>query len=529
MSRWDKLHGIFKITISQKTTNKYLDSMKRLLLLLYFLISQSGFSQQNTFVRDSLDKYIEIAMKEWRIPGVAVLIVKDGKVALMKGYGYREEGKPERIDENTLFMIASNSKAYTGTLLANLEYEKKLNLDDKVSKYLPNFKLAESCASQLCTIKDLITHRVGLKTFQGDFMYWGTKLTRSQVIQKFGMLKPDYEFRNGYGYCNAGFLTAGEIIPKVTGKPWEEELQERILNPLKMSRTVALSANLPKQSNIAVPHTLVAGQLKKLSYPNIDNIAPAGSMSSSISDLSHWVMMQLDSGKYEGKQVLPWEVIRKTRDGVNLVSNRKAKDGPRNFMAYGLGWFVQDRYGKQLLQHSGGADGFVTQTVLVPEERLGIVVLTNTDANNLYSLLAYQLVDAYLGKPYRNLSDLNLPAFKKEQAEEIKRINTERETVAKNNKPSLTLTSYAGTYAHNVYGKMEIKLENGQLKVYFEHHDGYALLEPKGGNDFLCTFSNPLLGIFSVPFTVENNKVKNVSIKVNDFVEYDPYLFEKIN
>jgi CubicO group peptidase (beta-lactamase class C family) len=503
--------------------------MKKLLLLIYLLVNRFGFAQQNAFIRDSLDNYVNKAIQDWQIPGVAVLVVKDGKPVVMKGYGVKEAGKPDKVDENTLFMIASNSKAYTGTLLANLEYEKKLSLDDKVTKYLPDFRLYDACATQLCSIKDLLTHRVGLKTFQGDFMYWESKLTRQQVIQKFGMLKPEYEIRNGYGYCNAAFLTAGEIIPKVTGKPWEQELQERILNPLKMNQTLALSVNLPKQKNLATPHTLVGGNLIKMAYPNLDNLASAGSMSSCISDLSHWIIMQLDSGRYEGKRVLPWEVIRKTRDGVNLITNRKSKGGPRDFQAYGLGWFVQDRFGKLLYQHSGGADGFVTQTILVPEENLGVVVLTNTDTNDLYSILAYQIVDSYLTEEYKNWSNASLAGFKKNIEEEAKRIKAEQDTVAMKNKPTLPLAAYAGKYRHPVYGSAEVKVDNEKLRVIFEHHDIFAILEPKGKNDFLCTFSSPILGIHPAPFEVDNGKVKNMTIKVNDFIEYDPYIFEKVS
>ena len=237
---------------------------KTAFFLLCCLWVNVAFAQQNAFIRDSLDQYIETALKEWQIPGIAVLVVKDGQVVVMKGYGVKEMGKSDKVDANTLFMIASNSKAYTGTLLANLEYEKKISLNDKVTQYLPEFKLHDACATQFCTIKDLITHRVGMKTFQGDFMYWGSNMSRQQVIEKFGMLKPGFEFRNGYGYCNAGFLTAGEIIPKVTGKTWEQELQERILTPLKMTRTAALSKGLRSQTNLAVPHTSVAGDLKKM-------------------------------------------------------------------------------------------------------------------------------------------------------------------------------------------------------------------------------------------------------------------------
>ena len=231
--------------------------MKKILFsAIFFLFFAKTFAQTPVFISDSLEKYIETGMKDWQIPGVAVAIIKDGKTVLMKGYGTKEMGKTDKIDENTLFMIGSNTKAYTATSLAILENEKKLSLDDKIIKWLPDFKLYDACATQMATIRDMLCHRSGLETFQGDFTYWESNLTRKEVMQKFGKNKPAYDFRTRYGYCNAGFLTAGEVLSVASGRTWEDNIRERIFLPLKMTRSLALSAEAPKATNIEGPGTI---------------------------------------------------------------------------------------------------------------------------------------------------------------------------------------------------------------------------------------------------------------------------------
>ncbi len=218
--------------------------MKKLLLLVNALIisATSLYAQhidRSKFVKDSLDEYVNRALTYWRVPGAAVCIVKDGKVVLLKAYGIKELGQPAKVDINTLFMIGSNTKAFTATALTMLQSANKLSLDDKVTKYLPQFKLDNKFAGEQTIIRDLLCHRLGFKTFQGDFTFYNTNLSRDEVIAKLGQLKAAYPFRTKWGYTNSAFLTAGEIIPKVTGKPWEIYLRENIFAPLGMTNTPA--------------------------------------------------------------------------------------------------------------------------------------------------------------------------------------------------------------------------------------------------------------------------------------------------
>lgn len=498
--------------------------------LLLCCLAIATYSQDNipSFVKDSLDTYVEKAMKDWQIPGVAVCIIKDGKVVVMKGYGVQETGTNNKVDTNTMFMIGSNSKAFTGTALAMLDADKKLSLDDRVQKWLPDFKLYDPWVAKEANIRDLLCHRLGFETFQGDFMYFDSDLTLQEVREKFGKVKPLYSFRSKWGYTNAAFMTAGEIIPKVTGKTWAQFLQERIFTPLDMKNTLALSKDITKATNKAAAHTVDKGVLKKIPYGNIDNMAPAGSISSSVSDMSHWVLMQLNNGRYNDKQVVTSGAIAQTRLPHSILGNGGHMYNKAHFALYGLGWFLEEYSGRKFVGHTGGVNGFVTSVALVPEEKLGIIVFTNTDANNFYEALRYEIMDAYLGLPYRNYSNVYLGFHNNREKQTADWLQKKQDTVATKPSTTLPLSAYAGDYTHEVYGKMSIKPENGKLVARFEHHTGrYVTLEPLGGNRFLATFNEALYGIKVWPFTVDKGKVKSVTVTMADFVEFTPYEFYK--
>ena len=494
---------------------------QRLPLLLLFLLPFL-LPAQPAWIRDSLDLVVKQAMLEEQVPGLALAVVKDGKVVLQRSYGVRETGKPGPVDENTLFMIGSNSKAYTGTALALLEQEGKLSLDDKVNKWLPAFKLYDDCSTQQATLRDLLCHRLGTRTFQGDFTFWTSDLTRQEVMQKMALLKPPYAFRTRFGYCNSAFLTAGQVIPvAANGQTWEEFVRARIFQPLKMGRALALSVEMPRATNAAVPHANYDRKLQPLAYPLIDNLAPAGSISLSVSDMTHWILMQLDTGRYEGVQVFPQNVILNTWNAQTIVN-------PRNLYSYGLGWFVSYKNGKKMLDHTGGVDGFVTASCFIPEERLGVIVLTNTDNNALFSSLREQLVDVYLGIQKGNRVASATAGWKTGEKEEAARIAGLRAKVAEKHPLALPLQAYAGAYSNPVYGDMEVRAEQNILKVRLARHpNGTAVLENMGEHRFLASFDNPTLGIHPLVFVAEDGEITGLTLKINDFVEYDAYEFRR--
>ena len=504
---------------------------KTLLVFLSCFFVLAAVAQNDSipsFVKDSLDNYVNRALTDWQIPGVSVCIVKNGKVVVMKGYGVKELGTNDKIDENTLFMIGSNSKAFTATAIALLDAEKKLSLDDKVQKWLPDFKLYDPWVAKEANIRDLLCHRLGFETFQGDFMYFDSDLTTAEVREKMGKLKPIHGFRSKWGYTNCAFMTAGEIIPKVTGQSWADFVTARIFKPLGMNSTLALSKDIKTAGNKCTAHTVADAVLKKIPYGHIDNLAPAGSISSSVNDMSKWVMMQLNNGKLDGKEIIPESAIAQTRMPHSIMGNGGHMFNKAHFALYGLGWFMEEYAGRKILAHTGGVNGFVTSVCLVPEEQLGIIVFTNTDANGFFEALRNEIEDAYLGLPYRNYSKVFLGFQKADEAETEKVIKLIRDTVAMNLKTDLALTAYAGEYLHDVYGNMNIKIEDGKLIMRFEHHKGrWGTLEPLGGNRFFCTYSEPLYGKKRLQFTVEDKKVKSLTVRVADFVEFTTYEFIK--
>ena len=501
--------------------------MRRVCSVVLLILSLQLHAQPG-FIKDSLDSYINRGMKDWDVPGLSIVIVKDGKIAYMKGFGVRDVETKEPVDENTLFMIASNTKLFTGTALALLDYRGKLSLNDKVTKYFPDYRLYDSTATQLVTIRDLLSHHLGTKTFQGDFTFWNTNLSRGEIMHRMRYLKPSAQFRLDYGYCNSCFLAAGQVIPKVTRQPWEVFVYDSIVIPLDMNNTHMMSAGISERKNVATPYTTsFTNKLTAVPYDQWDNLGPAASIISCVSDLSHWLMFQLDSGRYNNKQILPFAVLQKTRDVNTVVSSRKSGIFPTHFRGYGLGVVTADYNGRQIYYHTGGAGGMVSNVCFVPEEKLGIAILTNNDNQNFFEALRYQILDAYLGVPYINRSLQQLPASLNGQNETLKQISDWKKRV-KGNTPPLPFSTYVGEYTHELYGKINISQQQNKLVIRFGTHPNLiGTLDYMDNDEWLLQFNNIEFGIFTTKFNVTNGKVISVPIKVNDFVEYDPYVFEK--
>jgi CubicO group peptidase (beta-lactamase class C family) len=503
--------------------------MKKILAFLFGIhLVSGGIAQTPSFVKDSIDKYIQQGLRDWDIPGLSIVIVKNGKIALMQGYGVKDIKSKTPVDESTLFMIASNTKLFTGTALALLENRDKLKLNDKITKYFPGFRLYDSNSTALVTIRDLLTHRIGTKTFQGDFTFWNTKLSRTEIMNKMRLLKPSQVFRQDYGYCNSCYLTAGEVISTVTGQQWETFVNDSIIKPLGMNRTMVLSTGIAQQPNVALPYTTsYTGVLSQVPYDDWNNLAPAASIISNVNDLSHWLMMQLDSGRYNRQHVLPWTVLQKTRD-VNIITNsRKSSLYPMHFRGYGLGLNAADYNGRQVYWHTGGAGGMVSNVCFVPEEDLGIAILTNNDNQNFFEALRYQVLDAYLGVPYVNRSLQQLGAFKKDMQQQIQEINNWK-TRVRGAKPALPTSAYAGIYENELYGNITISQVGNQLTINFAAKpDLSATLRYMDNGEWLMEYNNIEYGIFAVKFEIANGKVISITTKQNEFVEYDPYTFIK--
>ena len=410
-----------------------------------------------------IDEYAQLVLKTHGGPGMAIAVVKDDKVVLAKGYGTRELGKDRPVDENTLFAIASNSKAFTTGALAILVDEKKIAWDDKVSKYLPDFEMYDPWVTSELTIRDLVTHRSGLDTFSGDLLWYDTTYTTDDLLKRVKYLKPVSSFRTRYGYQNLMFVAAGKVVEKVSGKTWCAFLKERIFDPLGMSNTRCGFGDLG--SNAALPHNESGGKLRALWHENMDAGFGAVGIWSSVADLSKWVRTHLGKGKFEGKQIFSeaqsWQMHQPYL--TQPISEAAWKGNPtRHFAGVGMGWFVYDYQGRKIINHSGGLNGMLSYTVLIPEENAGFVVLTNNESPS-FGIMMNKIRDVIVNAPKRD--------YNAEAVEQVKRGKTAAEEAIKkvdatrvpNTKPSLALSSYPGTYRDQYYGDITITEENGKL------------------------------------------------------------------
>lgn len=411
-----------------------------------------------------IDAYAQQVMKDWNQPGMAIAVVRDGKTVFAKGYGVRKLGTNDKVDENTLFAIASNSKAFTTAAISILIDEGKIgSWDDKVSKYLPEFQLYSPYVTEELTIRDICSHRVGLDTFSGDLLWYETTYTNDEILNRLRYLKPVRGFRTGFGYQNLMFIAAGKIIERVSGKSWGEFVKEKILDPLGMTRTTTTIKNLPE--NAAFPHNESGGTLRVLHRGNVDGAASAAGLNASVSDLTKWIRTQLNHGEFEGKRIFSeknaWEMHQP--NVILPISEAAAKNNPtRHFNTYGLGWNLFDYQGKKIVTHSGGLDGMLSRTVLIPELNTGFVILTNSEYP-VYNIMYQKMLDVFLDAPKRDYNAESLKraeAAKKAEAEEMKKMEASR---VPNTKPSLALKDYTGTYTGTLYGDATILEENGKL------------------------------------------------------------------
>lgn len=498
--------------------------MKLILTLIITCLSiQLSFSQGN-FIKDSLDTYIKREMVRWNLPGLAIAIVKDGKVIFMKGYGYADVTKKTPVTENTEFQIASNSKAFTGTSLALLEHYGKIKLDDLVRNYLPYFKMQDDYLTNHVTVRDVLSHRIGYETFQTDLLNWASTKTRKELIENMANVTPRFGFREKYGYCNMGFVTAGEIIPAVTDTTWDDYLKYHYFLPLGMARTGTTYENFIKSPNASKAYTLLNGNIFEITPSKVDNIGAAGSITSNVNDLSKWVLMQLDNGKYNGKQIVPSKVIQETRGSNTIVDKGRGKGN--YFNTYGLGWFLKDRYGKKVVTHDGGANGFLSKTVLIPEDKFGYVILTNSDAQYLFEAIDAQIMNDLTNQPYVNVSAFYYNGFKESYDEEQAAIQKLRKEVGEYKATADAYKKIAGIYTNKVYGKIAIEAKDGYGEVNFEFHPQYkGKIQFKNPTTMVIEYNDASsLGVKEIKCVD-----KTIEIKVTDFVDMDTYLFAKIS
>jgi CubicO group peptidase (beta-lactamase class C family) len=437
-------------------------------LILAFACVQFAGAQDAALT--GFDDYVNKAMKDWEVPGLAIAIIKDDKVVFAKGYGVRKLGDPTPVDERTLFAIGSSSKAFTAASIAMLVDEGKLKWNDPVTKYLPGFETYDPYVTRELTVRDLLTHRSGLE--RGDYLWYGTENDRDEILRRTRFIKPTWSLRSHFGYQNLMYLAAGTLVSKMNGRTWDEFIAQRIFIPLGMMSSSTSIKAFRNGDNVATPHAKFDDKIEPIAWRLIDNIGPAGSINSNVVDMAQWVRLQLGQGTYQNQRLFSPAVAKEMHSPqivIPLAGSNEVLYPEAHFLSYGLGWFLSDYRGKKVVEHGGAIDGMRAQTAILPEEKLGVVILTNMNGSVLPHVLMYKVFDAYLveGNRKKDWAGDTLKAFKALQERGAAAAKKVEEARVPNTQPSLALEKYAGSYRNDLYGEVKVTYESGKLKVQF--------------------------------------------------------------
>lgn len=440
---------------------------------LIFIVFSSHILIGQELSSSQIDSIVNKSMETMPQAGIAVAVIKNGEIVHAKGYGVTSIETNEKVNENTRFAIASNTKSFTATALAILVDEGKLDWRDKVVDHIPEFKMYNPYITANFNIQDLLTHRSGLGLGAGDLMFFpdGADFTISDVLKSFQYQKPVSAFRTKFDYDNLLYMVAGEVVARVSGISWSEFVEQRIMKPLGMTNSAGLYKNLKSKSNVALPHSSEKGKIKQLATYEDPNgtLGAAGGIYSSVIDLGKWLQMHLDGGKY-GKNLETQLISRENhaemlKPHTNMEFTLEPKDNYKtHFNAYGLGWDISDMNGFVVVQHTGGLPGMLSRTLMVPELDLGIIVLTNSSPGGFsFFTIPAEILDSYLDIERRDWI-----SFAKERIDAMESagdsvLTAVWETVEKAKSKDLNIEDYLGIYQDNWFGKVEIMQKDGKL------------------------------------------------------------------
>ncbi|PYT10295.1 MAG: hypothetical protein DMF60_00545, partial [Acidobacteria bacterium] len=469
--------------------------------MLLVVLASSQYAQAQEAPSKDFDDYINKALKDWDVPGLAIAIVRNDQVVFARGYGIRKLGDSTAVDEKTMFAIGSSSKAFTSASIAMLMDEGKLKWDDPVSKYLPGFQLFDPYVSREISVRDLLCHRSGLE--RGDFLWYGTPYSRDEIVRRVRFLKPTWSFRSTFGYQNIMYLTAGQIVAGVSGKSWDDFIRDRIFKPLGMTSSNTSITDLKSSNDVATPHAKIDGKVEIIPWRNIDNIAAAGSINSNVVDMAQWVRLQLGEGAYKNQRLISSGGLKEMHTSQTVIRMEPPWSifySDAHFLNYGLGWFLHDHRGRKVVEHGGNIDGMSALVAMIPEEKLGLVTLTNMNGTPLPGALASRVYDLYLGvqpKDYSAELFKIYNAFLEQGKQAQKKIEESR---VKGTSPTLALDKYAGTYKDEMYGDAKVTIENGKLALTTPGFAGD--LEHWNYDTFRVTWRARSLGKALVTFTL---------------------------
>ncbi len=423
--------------------------------------------------------YVDRARSTFDVPGIAVAIVKDGKVVFEQGFGLREQGKPQRVDAHTLFAIASNTKAFTAVALQQLAEQGKLRMDDRVIDHLPWFRMSDAYVTNEMRIRDLLAHRSGLSLGAGDLLYWPpTSYSTREVVERLRHVPLKNGFRSGYAYDNILFAVATLVIEQASGQSYADYVREHIFKPVGMDESLIDKTYLKPDMDVATGHA-------KSDFKDLKPVPPmawlndpgAGGIYASVHDLAKWMNVQLAGGVLPGadgqarlfsedSQRQMWSML--TPIAIAKPAIPELAPLLPHFYGYGESWFLSDYHGRRLVWHTGGWPGMVSRLTLVPELHLGVVVLTNQESGAAFNAVTYRVLDAYLDPAQKNdwvaVYDKSVKHAQAKADDSFAAHQAARDSHAK---PSLPLAKYAGTYRDPWYGDVVVSEEGGRLRLRF--------------------------------------------------------------
>ncbi|MFC5477890.1 serine hydrolase [Massilia suwonensis] len=497
-----------------------------------------------------LEQDVTRVMKAFDVPGIAIAVVKDGKVVAARGFGVRKLGEPAKVDGQTLFEIASNSKAFTAAALAMLVDEGKLKWDDPVVKHLPDFQMYDAYVTREMTVRDLLTHRSGLGLGAGDLLWWPTtNFSTDEIIERLRYVKPATSFRAAYAYDNLLYIVAGKIIAQKSGKSWGDTVRERILKPVGMNTTTTSLAENENNPNASNAHSKINDKIAAVKSMPVNNAVGAVGINTNAEDIAKWMKVLLDGGRVEGakgadgKELRLWSEAQSREMWTAQTPMKVSIPKPplaatkANFAAYGLGFQLRDYKGQLVAMHGGALQGFYSRVLLVPESKLGIAILTNAESGGALSALQYRLLDQYMtgSAPtdwIKAIADIEEEAH----AKELARLKGASATRVAASKPSLDLAAYEGQYTDPWYGAMNIKRNGKKLVLSFartpdltgemEHfqHDTFIVRwkERNFNADSYVTFALDHDG------SIEHVKMKAVSTETDFSYDFHDLLFTPV-
>jgi CubicO group peptidase (beta-lactamase class C family) len=454
-------------------------------LLVLFLFSINIFAQDIPEL-NGYEQYVQNAMKDWKVQGCAVAIVKNGKIIYTKGFGFRDVANQLPVTPNTLFAIGSCSKAFTSASVCLLVDEGKIDIDKPVITYYPNFKMQDDYATTHITLRDMLSHRSGLP--RHDFAWYGAdNLTRKDIVEGLRYLELSKGFREAWQYQNGMFTTAGFLVEVVSGEKWENIVAKKIFEPLGMKSTNFSVFDSQKSTDFAKPYGERNETVKEIPFRSLDSMGPAGSINSNVVDMANWVIMQINGGKFDGKQIISDGSLRQTQTPQMVIPGGVTDEVFYN--SYGMGWMITSYRGHLRIEHGGNIDGFSASTCFLPKDSIGIIVLTNMDGTSLTSIARNYAVDKLLG-----LSEIDWS--KKLLGDRTKALEMMKEQKDKKDpnkvegtEPSHPLKSYVGKYEHPAYGTIEVILNDDMLiadlhsmKAELKHYH-YDIFETVDKND----------------------------------------------